>query len=159
MLTDNINDVSDSPTIANFEQLVDNLNSITDPSVPLWASTLIDCFKGLIEQLKVVNNTVNKVDELKSLYSVQKIVTDNLAADNERLRNDLQKLTLRVDDQEQRQRNNCLILHGVEERADEKTDDIIINVIKNDLGLDISHDDIQRSHRLGPKTTKPRYES
>lgn len=142
-------------SINNFEQLLDDINSIIpDSNVPTWASILINCFKGLIEHFKCVNIVVNKVEELQSINLIQKAVTDNLTAENDRLNNEILKLTVRIDDQEQRGRNNCLLLHGVQENENEDTDDLVIDIINSKLGITISRDEIQRSHRLGVKKSK-----
>ena len=52
---------------------------------------------------------------------------------------------------EQRSRNQCLLIHGVDETADENTDEAAIEVFNEKLGFNLNLDDIQRSHRLGPK--------
>ena len=60
-----------------------------------------------------------------------------------------------VDDQEQRSRKMCLLIHGVEENDSEKPDALVLNVINNDLGIaNINITEIQRSHRLGPKKSQ-----
>ena len=46
----------------------------------------------------------------------------------------------------------CLLIHGVQENDNESTDDVALAIINGDLGLnDIDVNEIQRSHRLGPK--------
>ena len=59
-------------------------------------------------------------------------------------------LKARLDDHEQRGRNMCLLVHGVEETDDENTDNVVINIIKCNLEIELLKDDIVRSHRLGP---------
>ena len=59
-------------------------------------------------------------------------------------------------------RTSCLLIHGVDETADEVTDTICLDIIISHIGVEISLKDIQRSHRVGPKRqqttrrTKPR---
>ena len=132
----------------NFDQLVVHLISMTDSSVPPWTLTLISWFKGLFVLLRCINELVKNVDNLQSFNSIQKTVTDNLAAENARLNNEIQILTKRVDDDEQRERNNCFAL----KRKIIKIS--IIGIITNDFGLNIFRDNIQRSHRFGPKISK-----
>ena len=43
-----------------------------------------------------------------------------------------------LDRQEQYSRRNCLLVHGVEEKNNEDTDQEIINIVKNDLGEEIT---------------------
>ena len=40
-----------------LEQLSTNLSGVTDPSIPQWAVLLIECMKGLITEIKVLNQT------------------------------------------------------------------------------------------------------
>ena len=54
-----------------------------------------------------------------------------------------------LDRQEQYSRRNCLLVHGVEEKNNEDTDQEIINIVKNDLGEEITIHDIDRTHCLG----------
>ena len=48
-------------------------------------------------------------------------------------------------------RKNCLLVDGVEEKNDEDTDQKIINIVKNDLGEEITIHNIYRTHRLGKR--------
>ena len=49
-------------------------------------------------------------------------------------------------------------MHGVRENEAENTDDLALDIIKNELGLvDFSVDKIQRSHRLGPRKSQPKH--
>ena len=50
--------------------------------------------------------------------------------------------------------NICLLMHGVRESVNENTDILVLNVINNELGVQLSLKEIQRSHRLGPKNTR-----
>ena len=54
-----------------------------------------------------------------------------------------------ADRQEQYTRRNCLLIHHIEEKDDENTNDTVLEVMKDDLGVDISIDDLDRSHLLG----------
>ena len=56
-----------------------------------------------------------------------------------------------LDRQKQYSRRNCLLVHGVEEKNNEDTDQEIINIVKNDLGEEITIHDIDRTHRLGKR--------
>ena len=53
-----------------------------------------------------------------------------------------------LDRQEQYSRRNYLLVHGVEEKNIEDTDQEISNIAKNDLGEEITIHDIDRTHRL-----------
>ena len=56
-----------------------------------------------------------------------------------------------LDRQEQYSRRNCLLVHGLEEKNNEDTDQEIINIVKNDLAEEITIHDIDRTHRIGKR--------
>ena len=56
----------------------------------------------------------------------------------------------KIDDLEQRSRNSCLLIHGVDELEGEETDSIALDIIRSKLDISVDELDIQRSHRLGP---------
>ena len=74
-----------------------------------------------------------------------------------RLNGDLIKLHGSVDDQEERNRSLCLLMHGVEEDVNESTNDLVFSVINKDLAINIWLDGIERSHRLGPINNRRNY--
>ena len=53
------------------------------------------------------------------------------------------------DDSEQYFLRNCLLVHGVEEQEQEDTDNIVLNVIKEHLDIELSVKDLDMSHRIG----------
>lgn len=62
----------------------------------------------------------------------------------------------KIDDLEQYQRRQCLRVFGVSETDGEDTDKLAIDVAKK-IGVDLSVNDIDRSHRIGRKETdRPR---
>jgi hypothetical protein len=119
-----------------LENLLSKLNNVNDPNIPPWALIIVECFKGLIN---VFHEFTTKNDEL-----------NNLKSENATLLDEINVLKLRVDDNEQRSRNSCLLIHGIEEKPNEDTDTLIKEVFQNELGITVLDDDIQRSHRLGP---------
>ena len=54
-----------------------------------------------------------------------------------------------IDAQQQYSRRNCLLFHGIEETKGEDTDNIVLEVLNNDMGLNISKTALDRSHRIG----------
>ena len=58
-----------------------------------------------------------------------------------------------VDKQKQYSRRNCLLLYGIPENKNEKTDDLCLATINERLELAITEADIKRTHRIG----KPRH--
>ena len=71
----------------------------------------------------------------------------------------LDKADRALDRQEQYSRRNCLLIHGIDEENQENTDEVVINVLKKEMDEEITHLDIDRSHRLGNRKldkSKPR---
>ena len=119
----------------NFNDLLSKLDSVSkDESVPQWAILLIDCFKSF---MTVFNENQMLKDEISEL------------------RNDVRTLQVKNDDYEQRNRNECLVIHGIPEPGDgearEDTDVVVCNQVNELLNVDLGVDDLKRSHRLGVK--------
>ena len=61
-------------------------------------------------------------------------------------------------DQKQCSRRNCILVHGVEERKDEITDDLVVNSIKDAMDIEPSVKDIDRNHQIeNPSPRKKRH--
>ena len=56
-----------------------------------------------------------------------------------------------LDCQKQYSRRDFLLVHGVEKKNNEDIDQEIINIVKNDLGEEITIHDIDRTHLLGKR--------
>ena len=127
-----------------LDQLNSNLITVNnEESIPKWAAVLIDSFQALLTEIKYIGHLVNRVNDLEAFIAVNEQTTTVL-------KNEIKNLKARVDDHEQRGRNMCLLVHGVEETDDENTDDVVINIIKCNLEIELPKDDIVRSHRLSP---------
>ena len=57
----------------------------------------------------------------------------------------------RIEELEQYSRRNCLVIHGVKETTGEHTDQLICDLAKDKLTVDIKPEDIDRSHRIGER--------
>ena len=68
------------------------------------------------------------------------------------------ELTTAIEKQEQYSRRNCLLLHGIQENTNEDTDKLSLDMVNNNLQLDLTGENIERTHRIGkPKSDgKPR---
>ena len=84
--------------------------------------------KVIINELKVVKDLAARVNVLESFKAVSEKVTSNLENENSRLLKLIMNLELKVDDQEQRSRNTCLLIHGIQENDRENTDDLALKV-------------------------------
>ena len=96
------------------------------------------------------------------LSELQKTIDENTAViealketinEKDAVINDLQ---VKLDDLEQYQRRQCLRVFGVEEGPDEDTDVKAIEIARK-IGVDLSIEDIDRSHRIGVRNNdRPR---
>ena len=96
----------------------------------------------------MVSNTEKINDEVKSLESK----VETLAEEKTLLKRRVDKLTEDLDEMEQYSRRSCLIFVGIKETGDvpEDTDKVILDVCNNKLGLNLTQEATDRSHRLGP---------
>ncbi|XP_063953817.1 uncharacterized protein LOC135153701 [Lytechinus pictus] len=60
-----------------------------------------------------------------------------------------------MEEQEQYSRRNCLRFHGINESANEVTDDIVIKVVREKLQINIQPSDIDHSHRIPLRAKGP----
>ena len=137
-----------------MDQVLRNFDNLDNSIIPPWAKILVEGMQVIINELKSVKELVTRVEILETFKVVSEDTTNKLVNENKNLHDKINVLELNVDDQEQRSRNYCLMLHGVEEIEGEKTDDIILDTVIHDLQIeDFSVNNIQRSHRVGPRPT------
>ena len=137
-----------------IQRVAETLKGIVpDESTPAWAKVLIGCVSELAEAVKAFNSLNDKVKKMEDICKVREQVIENLLNDNAILKDELSIVRLAADKNEQKSRTQCLLIHGIDEADDENTDELCINVIKNDVGIEVSLADIERSHRIGPKKT------
>ena len=98
----------------SLNQLTTKLDTI-DQSIPPWALLLIETMKGVITELQNFNELNKRVVTLEDKNAVAETITTNLSNENSRLNDLVVKLEARIDDQEQRNRNVCLLIHGIQE--------------------------------------------
>ena len=99
-------------------------------------STRVDLNESRILSLEISND--KKTTQIGDMESK---LTDH----SERI----QALERKLEDSEQYSRRNCVRIFGIPERKGEKTDDIVLTIAKEKLGIDIDINDIDRSHRTG----------
>ena len=111
--------------------------------------------KQLVDLAESVKFMTSKFDELEKDRKEKEKIINNLKGEVSYLSEKLGKLEESIDAQQQYSRRNCLLLHGIEETKGEDTDDLVLEVLNNDMGLNISKTALDRSHRIGnPKTKK-----
>ena len=133
---------------AELNTLIANLNTVNENDAPQWALIIIQSVKGLFTVIKSFSEITSRLNDIKSVCENNSTL---LFQENKRLKTKLEDLENRIEDQEQRSRNTCLLIHSIDEVENENTDDAAIHVFKNDLGLNFDVTKIQRSHRVGPK--------
>ena len=101
------------------------------------------------ELLAVISSLTAKVDHLTSQLALKDARIDGLEQR-------LAKLEIDSDSQEQYSRRPNLRIQGLPEQGDGTTDDKVLFVINDTMGLTppLVLTDIERSHRLGPKTDR-----
>ena len=98
------------------------------------------------------NSLVDDICELESVATVSQTVSSNLESTKNTLLKRIESLEEEIEEMQQYSRRTNVLIHGVEETDNESTDDIAMNIIKENLGLtQFVPRDIGRSHRLGKK--------
>ena len=141
---------------------------------PRCVSILCDCLKNLdkkvneihllstttndvqikgTQQLKEVNHAIKFINEKFEEFEVDRRKKEWEIAE---LKSTINSLNIRLDKadralyhQEQYSRRNCLLIHSIDEENQENTDEVVITVLKKEMDEEITHLDIDRSHRLG----------
>ena len=134
-----------------MDDILNDLSNVNDSSVPPWAKVIINSMVIVINELKCVKELSKRLDELESYRTVTEKITDKMQTEIQRLNERLKIAEDSLDDQEQRNRNFCLLLHGIEENDNEDTNHVVVETINNNLGLEMKIENLQRSHRLGPR--------
>ena len=149
---------------AKLSQLADTLNHHSlNGDTPGWIKPLLTSMLDFVAEIPgILNNFQAKYTQLESSLEVQKVVTDALVEDRDKLKVRLFELQCDLEDQMQYSRRNCLLVHGLpepekeSESSRENTDSTVMELFENTLGAGISKWDIGRSHRLGKRKTTPR---
>ena len=105
--------------------------------------------EGKESQIKVTESLefmLAKFDDLEKEIKKRDEKINQLEKIIENLAGKQKSISSEIDDLEQNARRNCLVLHGVNERNDESTNEIIIKLFSEEAGVEIKEDDIDRSH-------------
>ena len=131
--------------------------------IHLLSTTANDAQIKGTQQLKEVNDPIKFVNEKFEELEVDRKEKEREIAE---LKSTINSLNVRLDKadraldrQEQYSRRNCLLIHGIDEENQENTDEVVISVLKKEMDEEITHLDIDRSHRLGNRKldkSKPR---
>ena len=97
----------------------------------------------------------SKFDELEKDRKEKEKIINKLKGKVSYVSEKLGKLEESIDAQQQNSQRNCLLFHYIEETKGEDTDNIVLEVLNSDMGLNILKTALDRSHRIGnPKTKK-----
>ena len=124
---------------------------VDDDTTPSWAKVLIGCVSELVDAVKAYNVLNERFVKLESLSEVRGQIIESLQNDNANLKKDIASARQAADCNEQKSRSQCLLIHGVDESAHEDTDKICLDIISEHIGVSITLNDIERTHRIGPK--------
>ena len=142
-------------TSESIDNLITGLENVSnDESAPQWARVIANSNKEILKSVMEFSTLRDKILELESHIQLSQDTNERLTVINEGLRSDIADLELKLDDYEQRNRNNCLLLHGIPESSKEITDEKVVNIINNQLDVPLTLDDIHRSHRVGPRSNQ-----
>ena len=140
--------------IAGF---LDNISEI-ESIVPEWAKLMLESIRVMINDFK--NNHLElrsvccsnnaELTKLGESFNARGAVIDALVMDRDRLSSEVKTLKRKVNELENYSRRSCLLFHGIPETAKKVTDELALEVIINELGLEgIDIKDIARTHRIG----------
>ena len=108
-----------------------------------------------LEELKSsVEVMSDKFDEYEKDRKENEKIINRLQSEVSSLKERIDLLEKKSDDSEQYSCRNCLLVHGVEEQEQENTNNIVLNVIKEHLDIELLVKDLDRSHRIGKSNSK-----
>ena len=82
------------------------------------------------------------------LLSYKKVI-EELRGEVSSLNQKLNGITEQVDWQEQYSIRNCLLIHGITEGNQENTDDLVLEIFREKLDIELTQRDLHRTYRIG----------
>ena len=134
--------IIDTVSNALVTKLLGNKHFIDTLSLKLLENGLLDGVKQSVYEANVMENGQTNDELCRFEKWVSELETSNTA-----LRDD-------SDAQEQYNRRNCLLVHGIPEGQTDPTD-AVLSLCNRQLGLDLDMSEIDRSHRLGYRSEMP----
>ncbi|PIK48639.1 hypothetical protein BSL78_14491 [Apostichopus japonicus] len=107
-----------------------------------------------LKQIEINSGKIHDIEvEAEKTSSELKAMQDEISELTDKLNNS----TNQLNQLEQYSRRNCIRVFGVEEKPNENTDVLMMDLASQHLGLNLNPTDIDRSHRIGKKEPgKPR---
>ena len=164
-----------------IEDLIVNDTSVVKAIADAVSSIIVETIRNDTKIINMIASNISSNDDfskavmnkfMETTKPMKQEIYESLSFDNndlslkvkglEKSHNELklsnELLRLEIDNLEQYGRRNCLIFHGVKEQEGgairsqiENTDAIVVSIMKENLGLEITEADLDRSHRLGRK--------
>ena len=100
----------------------------------------------------------DKFDDFKKVKKGKEEIINNLKEEVSTLKGRVETLEKESDDQDQYSKRNCVLIHELEEDKDEIIDDLVASFINDKMDIDLSVNNIDRSHRIGkssPRKKRP----
>ena len=115
--------------------------------------------KAVVNQIlgeyeKSAEHISERFDEFDAIKETMCKDIDSLLERREDLDEKLTHIMEKLDDIEQYSRRNCLLFAGIVEKDDENTDQLIMDTCREGMEIELSLQDIDRSHRIGMKTQR-----
>ena len=124
------------------------------------ALTVVEILKdaSILKRMKEVIFPTNLTDAIATLTEKVERLTNELSTKDgtiKKLEQRVDQLEEAADNTEQYSRHPNQRVHGIAEQADENTDQLIIKLVNDQMQFQppIQLNQIERSHRLGPKTS------
>lgn len=121
---------------------------------------LQDCFEKRManfeaDLLKKASNAASLAGLAEDFTIFKTLVLDTLKS----FQSQMKAIVREVDNMETRSRRKILLVHGIPEKRNENTSQVLVEVVASKLGLDsFSFEDVSRCHRMGRQSSddKPR---
>ena len=136
----------------DFTQML--TNQLSNPQVISAFVPLISAALGPALNQVVHNAVQSAVASLITTVNTQQATIQTLQATNDDLSRRVIDLEADLEDLEQYGRRNSLRFHNMKPPSDSNTDTAVVQLCKEKLKVEISADDIQRSHPIGKPNKK-----
>ena len=118
-------------------------------------STITEAVKTSLEKLtNIIDIHEGRIHDLECRLDKSSKELSNVITENDKLKSEVAQLHDELNVLEQYSRRNCVRVFGMSECAEENADDLIKKLAHDRLGLEISDNDIDRSHRIGKPDRK-----
>ena len=126
-----------------FNNLVKNLATIESIQPLVTNDSMNDLLNKLEERISVkfeqkISEQAKRITELESTLVLRQKTVDAL----------LENVEIKIDNNEQYSRRDCLRIHGIEAADNEDVGEVVVGCFK-DVGIDLGKSAIDRTHRVG----------